>query len=148
MSTGEPAMATAGPSPMRQAGERLLEAAPGLVTWTLLLAPAWIPLVFASTGALVVAVAVLFFDAYWFLRSFVVITGVWSTYLKMRRDMSTDWLALCREAPPEGCPDPLGFFHLSVIPTYTEPYHVLEHTMQAIVDSNYPKEPKLVGLIT
>jgi cellulose synthase/poly-beta-1,6-N-acetylglucosamine synthase-like glycosyltransferase len=141
-------MATAEPSPMRQAGERLLEAAPGLITWTLLLAPAWIPLVFASTGALAVAVAVLFFDGYWFVRSFMVITGVWSTYLKMRQDMSTDWLARCREAPPEGCPDPLAFYHLSVIPTYTEPYHVLEKTVQAIVDSNYPKELKLVGIIT
>jgi cellulose synthase/poly-beta-1,6-N-acetylglucosamine synthase-like glycosyltransferase len=141
-------MATAEPSPMRQAGERLLEAAPGLITWTLLLAPAWIPLVFASTGALAVAVAVLFFDGYWFVRSFMVITGVWSTYLKMRQDMSTDWLARCREAPPEGCPDPLAFHHLSVIPTYTEPYHVLEKTVQAIVDSNYPKELKLVGIIT
>src|ERR1700736_1694716 len=148
MSTGQPAMATAEPSPMRQAGDRLLEAAPGLITWTLLLAPAWIPLVFASTGALAVAVGVLFFDAYWFVRSFMVITGVWSTYLKMRRDMNTDWLARCREAPPEGCPDPLAFYHLSVIPTYTEPYHVLEKTVQAIVDSNYPKELKLVGIIT
>jgi hypothetical protein len=66
----------------------------------------------------------------------------------MRQDMSTDWLARCREAPPEGCPDPLAFYHLSVIPTYTEPYHVLEKTVQAIVDSNYPKELKLVGIIT
>src|SRR5437660_1471023 len=148
MSTGQPAMATAEPSPMRQAGERLLEAAPGLITWTLLLAPAWIPLIFASTGALAVAVGVLIFDGYWFIRSFMVITGVWSTYLKMRRDMSIDWLARCREAPPEGCPDPLTLYQLSVIPTYTEPYHVLEKTVQAIVDSNYPKELKLVGIIT
>ncbi|MBJ7600275.1 MAG: hypothetical protein DLM67_10700 [Candidatus Nephthysia bennettiae] len=148
MSTGQPAMATAGPSPLRQAGERLLEAAPGLITWTLLLAPAWISLVFASTGALAVAVGVLIFDGYWFIRSFMVITGVWSTYLKMRRDMSIDWLARCRDAPPEGRPDPLTFYHLSVIPTYTEPYHVLEKTVQAIVDSNYPDELKLVGIIT
>ena len=141
-------MAATGPSPLRQAGDRLLEAAPGLVTWTLLLAPAWIPLIFASTGAFVVAVAVLLFDAYWFVRSFMVITGVWSTYLKMRRDMSIDWLARCREAVPEGSPDPLSFYHLSVIPTYTEPYHVLEATVRAIVEANYPKELKLVGIIT
>src|SRR4030088_1278711 len=134
---------------MRQAGDRMLEMAPGLVTWTLLLAPAWIPALFASNGAIGVAVAVLCFDLYWFFRSFTVIPGIWSPYLRMRRDMATDWLARCRsDALPEGCPDPLSFHHLSVIPTYTEPYHVLEQTCQAIVDSNYPKELKLIGIIT
>ncbi len=140
--------APAAPTLLSQLGDRLLEAAPGLITWTLLLAPAWIPLLFASDGAFAVAIAVLVFDVYWFFRSFMVITGVWSTYLKMRRDMKVHWLVLCREPVPEGCPDPLSFYHLSVIPTYTEPYHVLEKTVQAIVDSEYPRELKLIGIIT
>src|SRR5215467_9093188 len=133
---------------MRQVGDRLLEVAPGLVTWTLLLAPAWIPLLFASDGAIAVAIAVLVFDVYWFFRSFTVILGVWSTYFNMRRDMRTDWLARCREPIPEGATDPLSYHHLSIIPTYTEPYHVLEQTLQAIVDANYPKDRKLIGIIT
>jgi hypothetical protein len=143
------ALAPPAPSGVRSAGDRLLEVAPGLVTWTLLLAPAWIPQLFASDGARVVAYAVLVFDVYWFLRSFTVIGGIWSTYLKMRRDMATDWLARCRDEPlPDECPDPLSFHHLSIIPTYTEPYHVLEQTCQAIADANYPKELKLIGIIT
>jgi hypothetical protein len=91
---------------------------------------------------------VLVFDIYWFFRSFMVIIGVWSTYLKMRRDMQVDWLERCREALPEGCPEPLSFYHLSIIPTYTEPYHVLEKTVGAIVEANYPSHLKLVGIIT
>jgi hypothetical protein len=143
------ALAPASPSPMRQAGDRLLEVGPGLITWVLLLAPAWIPQVFASDGAKAVAAVVLLFDVYWFFRSFTVITGIWSTYRKMRRDMRIDWLARCRDDDlPEGSPDPLSYHHLSIIPTYTEPYHVLEETCQAIVDSNYPKELKLIGIIT
>lgn len=142
------AAAPPAPSPLRQAGERMLEATPGLITWTLLLAPGWIPLIFASSGAFAVAIAVLAFDVYWFVRAFMLIAGVWSTFLHMRRDMATDWLARCREPAPEGCPDPLSFHHLCVIPTYTEPYHVLEATLQAIVDANYPAEMKLVGIIT
>jgi cellulose synthase/poly-beta-1,6-N-acetylglucosamine synthase-like glycosyltransferase len=143
------ALAPPGPSALRQAGDRLLEVAPGLVTWMLLLAPAWIPQVFAFNGAFAVAVAVLVFDVYWFLRAFIVITGIWSTYFKMRRDMRTDWLARCRADPlPAGCPDPLSYHHLSIIPTYTEPYHVLEQTCRAIVDADYPKERKLIGIIT
>ena len=148
MSTSSPAIASAAPPPLRQLTDRLLEAAPGLVTWTLLLAPAWIPLLFASDGAMAVAVGVLVFDVYWFVRSFTVILGIWSTYFKMRRDMRIDWLARCREPVPEGALDPLGYHHLSIIPTYTEPYHVLAKTVQAIVDANYPAELKLVGIIT
>jgi hypothetical protein len=132
----------------RQFGARLFEASPGLLTWILLLAPAWIPIVFHSAGALFVASGVLLFDAYWLLRAITIITGVYSTMLKMRRDMRIDWLARCRQDVLDGTFDPLQYLHLSVIPTYTEPYHVLERTMQAIVDANYPDELKLVGIIT
>jgi cellulose synthase/poly-beta-1,6-N-acetylglucosamine synthase-like glycosyltransferase len=152
MSSTPQAVSSAGgpaPSAARQAGERLLEAAPGLVTWTLLLAPAWIPVLFASDGAFAVAVAVLVFDLYWLFRSLTVITGVWSTFRRMRRDMAIPWLDLCRkEARVEGRPHPLDYHHLSIIPTYTEPYHVLERTVQAIVDADYPDELKLVAVIT
>ena len=142
-------MTAGAPSPAHQAGDRLLEAAPGLITWILLLAPAWIPLLFLSEGARAVAYAVLVFDVYWLFRSFLVISGMWSTYFKMRRDMTTDWLARCRtDALPAGSPDPLSYHHLSIIPTYTEPYHVLEKTCQAIIDANYPPELKLIGVIT
>jgi hypothetical protein len=142
-------LASRGPSQLSQLGDRLLEVAPGLTTWLLLLAPAWIPLLFASDGAFGVAIAVLVFDVYWFFRTFTVITGIWSTYFKMRRDMRIDWWARCRDdSRPTGAPDPLSYYHLSIIPTYTEPYHVLEQTCQAIVDANYPKERKLVAIIT
>src|SRR5690349_13453927 len=53
---------------LRQFGARLFEAAPGLVTWILLLAPAWIPIVFPWPGAFAVAGAVLLFDVYWLVR--------------------------------------------------------------------------------
>src|SRR5258706_10256866 len=132
---------------LRQFGARFFEAAPGLVTWILLLAPAWIPIIFHSAGALFVASLVLVFDCYWVLRAVGVVTGVYGTMLKMRRDMQRDWLALFRQEAEQGTVDPLQFLHLTVIPTYTEPYHVLEPTVQAIVDSNYPDELKLVGII-
>jgi hypothetical protein len=133
---------------LTQFGARLFEAAPGLVTWILLLAPAWIPIIFQTPGALAVAGAVLVFDVYWLFRSITVVTGVYSTLWRMRRDMAKDWLAISRLDQKEGKTDPLQYYHLSIIPTYTEPYHVLERTVQAIVDANYPPELKIVGIIT
>ncbi|HEV1992292.1 MAG TPA: glycosyltransferase family 2 protein [Candidatus Dormibacteraeota bacterium] len=132
----------------QQFGARLFEAAPGIVTWVLLLAPAWISIVFSTPGALAVAAAVLVFDIYWVGRAITLVTGVYSTMLRMRGDMRKDWLALCREEQKKGAHDPLQYYHLCVIPTYTEPYHVLERTVQAIVDANYPPELKMIGIIT
>ncbi|HET9782933.1 MAG TPA: glycosyltransferase family 2 protein [Candidatus Dormibacteraeota bacterium] len=133
---------------LRQFGARFLEAMPGALTWIALAAPAWIPIVFKLPGAIFVACAVLVFDAYWLVRSVTVVVGVWGSLDHLKRDMATDWLQLCRADQAAGHFDPLQYFHLCVVPTYTEPYHVLERTVQAIVDSNYPDELKLVGIIT
>src|ERR1700716_2879678 len=143
-----PAVPVATSSAWQQVKERLLEVLPGLTTWTMLLAPAWIPLLFASDGALAVAVAILVFDLYWFYRSFHLVFNVWGTFRHMERDMNTDWLTRCRETVDADLHDPLSYYHLCIIPTYTEPYRVLERTVQAIVDANYPRQLKLIGIIT
>src|ERR1700694_3384375 len=90
----------------RQFGARLFEAAPGLVTWILLLAPAWIPIVFPWPGAFAVAAVVLLFDIYWLFRSVTVVTGVYSTLWRMRRDMAKDWLGIFLHEPKMGTPEP------------------------------------------
>jgi cellulose synthase/poly-beta-1,6-N-acetylglucosamine synthase-like glycosyltransferase len=133
---------------LRQFVARLFEAAPGLITWILLLAPAWVPIVFPWPGAFAVAAAVLVFDVYWLLRSVTVVTGVYNTLSRMRHDMQVDWLARCAEERADGRRNPLRYIHLSIIPTYTEPYHVLERTVQAIVDADYPPELKMIAIIT
>src|SRR5437879_5458046 len=82
---------------MRQFGARLFEAAPGLVTWVLLGAPAWIPIIFHSSGALFVAVVVLLFDTYWVVRAVGVVTGDYGAVLRVRRGAREDGVALVRE---------------------------------------------------
>jgi hypothetical protein len=139
-------LAQAPPAGLRQAGQRLLEASPGLVTWIVLLSPAWISFFFASEGAYWVAIGILVFDVYWFGRSFTVIYGVAQTMIRMNRAMRADWLEACRRF--EGSPGPLEYHHLCVIPTYSEPYHILEATVLAIVEADYPAELKMVAVIT
>ena len=126
----------------------MLEIAPGLLTWTLVLSPAWIPLAFGYYGALAVAISILIFDLYWFTRSTIVVRGSWGTYRHLRRDMKMDWLEKYEVPVPEGSRDPLSYSHLCLIPTYTEPYTTLERTVRAMAEANYPRELKLVGIIT
>src|SRR3977135_2131792 len=99
-------------SPVRQGLYRLFEATPGLITWLMLLSPAWIRIVFGVNGAFFVAFGVLVFDCYWFLRSFLVIGGILTTYGRMKRDMAIDWWASCRELEVvPGTTGPLDYFH-------------------------------------
>src|SRR5258708_33173332 len=99
---------------LHQFGARLFEAAPGLITWILLLAPAWIPIVFPWPGAFVVAGGVLVFDIYWLPRSVTLVTVVSSTLNQMLRDMKKNWLAVCYQDQVEGLRDPLQYIHLCV----------------------------------
>src|SRR3989441_13001251 len=131
-----PPVAPAWERALRQFGARSFEAAPGAFAWIMLFAPAWIPIVFKLPGAIFVAVVVLIFDAYWVLRAVSVVTGVYSTMLRMRRDMRKDWLALCRQPAPGAGAEPLQVPHLCVVPPHTEPYHLREGTVQATVDAN------------
>jgi cellulose synthase/poly-beta-1,6-N-acetylglucosamine synthase-like glycosyltransferase len=147
MASSSEAQRAGGEQSFRDAGQRLLEAAPGLVTWIVLLSPVWISLIFQSAGAFGVAVCVLLFDLYWLGRSYVVITGIFQTWRRMRRDMAAPWLQRCRELGDHD-PAPLDFYHLSIIPTYTEPYHVLEATVRAIAEADYPADLKMVAVIT
>src|SRR5436305_15090579 len=82
---------------LRTFGARLFEATPGLITWILLLAPAWIPIVFPWPGAFAVATAVLLFDVYWLVRSVRVVTGVYGRLRQMRRDLVGEWLDRCAD---------------------------------------------------
>src|SRR4030081_1147767 len=87
---------------MRQFGARLFEAGPGLVTWILLLAPAWIPIIFHTEGAVLVATAVLVFDVYWLIRAVTLVTGVYSSMLNLFRCRRKDLHAMCRAGRAAG----------------------------------------------
>ncbi|MFI5226665.1 MAG: hypothetical protein ACHQ3P_08325 [Candidatus Limnocylindrales bacterium] len=67
--------------------QRLLEVVPGVVTWTLIVAP--IALSFSYPQ--IVAWFVLTFDFYWLYKAIVLVSGVTITYLRMRRVMTVDW---------------------------------------------------------
>jgi hypothetical protein len=124
---------------------RLLEILPGTITWTLILGPMGASLFFAQQ----VAVGIVLLDAYWLLRSFVVVINIVRTYLRLRVTRRTDWWQRCLDLSATRPPiDPREVYHLTLIPTYTESYVVLEATVQAIVDANYPAERKIVAIVT
>ncbi len=48
----------------------------------------------------------------------------------------------------EPLPDPRQLWHVALIPTYTEPYEKLYETVKALAESDYPRDLRLVAIIT
>jgi hypothetical protein len=125
--------------------QRLLEVAPGALTWTILIAPVVASFIFAPY----IAVAIFLIDIYWFIRTGMVVFGVRRTYRRMKQAGFEDWWQRCLTvvAGPDR-PDPRRIVHAVLIPTYTEPYLILRETVRAIADAEYPMENKVVAIIT
>jgi hypothetical protein len=45
-------------------------------------------------------------------------------------------------------PDPRELWHVALVPTYTEPYEKLYQTVKALADADYPRDLKMVAIIT
>jgi hypothetical protein len=65
--------------------------------------------------------------------------------LAERRDLGR---VLRLTASGEPLPDPRQIWHVALIPTYTEPYEKLYQTVKALADSDYPRDLKMVAIIT
>ena len=48
----------------------------------------------------------------------------------------------------EPIPDPRQLWHVALVPTYTEPYEKLYQTIKALADSDYPRDMRMVAIIT
>jgi hypothetical protein len=53
-----------------------------------------------------------------------------------------------RNGNPEPLPDPRELWHVALIPTYTEPYEKLYETVRALAESDYPRDLRMVAIIT
>ncbi|HEY0443017.1 MAG TPA: glycosyltransferase family 2 protein [Candidatus Limnocylindrales bacterium] len=60
-----------------------------------------------------------------------------------RRDIER---LLARRGP--AIPDPGRLWHVALVPTYTEPFEKLYETVKALADADYPRDRKMVAIIT
>jgi len=133
-------------------GQRLLEVLPGMATWTVIASLVLLPVLVYPT---VVVGMVIVLDVYWLIRSIVVVRGILKTYRALRLETVIDWWQRCLELPAEAYStaagevyDPRELYHAALVPTYTEKYEVLLGTVSALAAANYPKDRKIVAIIT
>ncbi len=116
---------------------RGLELLPGAVSWTLILFPIW--------GALlipyIVAYFILFFDVYWFYKSFSLAIAAGIASKKIKRAENIDWLSKVKNSK-----NYRKISHVVIIPTYMETVDKLRETLSSIALQTFPTHKIFVVL--
>lgn len=118
---------------------RALEILPGFLTYVVLLSPFLLAIRLPVALIYIVIAA----NVYWLYKAFRIAIFVIIGYRKMRQAEATNWLQKLESDFPE---DLKRISHVFAIPTYKESLEVLEPNIQAIVESNYPKERLFIAL--
>jgi len=122
---------------------RLLEILPGALVWLTLFGMVFSSIFFPVATAYFIIV----FSAYWIFRAFHFSIHLVSAYLKMKKNLKTDWIEKLNELkekkPAKSWED---VYHLIIFPTYKESPEVIRESLRALINSRYPKEKMLVVL--
>jgi len=108
---------------------RALEILPGFVSWNLILLPYWGIFVFP----VFVAYFILFFNIYWFYQSFQIAISSIISHTRIQAAKVYDWMGDIK-----GFPDWQKVLHVVIIPTYKEPIHILERTLNSLASQEFP----------
>lgn len=90
---------------------RALEILPGLIVWLVILSPLWGSLLFPT----IIAYFILFFDVYWFYKSFSLVVTASIATKKINTAAKEDWYKKAKQLP-----DVNKVHHVLVIPNYKE----------------------------
>ncbi|KKU76362.1 MAG: hypothetical protein UY00_C0014G0014 [Candidatus Wolfebacteria bacterium GW2011_GWA1_47_6] len=90
------------------------------------------------------AVFIIFFDIYWFLKTLYLSIHLRISYHRMNTNMKVDWLAKLKADPTTNTWD--QFYHVLIFPFYKEPYEVIRETFDALIKGNYPMDKFIVVL--
>lgn len=110
---------------------RFLEILPGFLTWITILSPVWGSLFFPTQ----LAYFILFFDVYYFYKSFLLVITAHISSRKIKKAERTDWLAKAST---------LHNFekvtHVLIIPNYKERIDKMQRTLQVLSEQTFPKD--------
>lgn len=111
----------------------LWEKLPGILTWSSFILPIIVSLFYPA----VVASLIIVYALYWLVKSFKMSYALIIGYNKYRQDVKLDWLKMCKNLPHRQN-DWQNIYHVLVQATYKEDVETLDHSISAIVNSNYP----------
>ncbi|MDP2913387.1 MAG: hypothetical protein Q8N91_05200, partial [Candidatus Omnitrophota bacterium] len=119
---------------------RIFEIIPGLLTWTTLGAL----FVLAFMRPVWVAVFVIVFDLYWVIRIGYLTMLLVFAYRRLELEKNTDWLKRCESLGEVDGMRHNNIYHAVLFPAYKEGPEILMPSIQALENSNYPKDRMIV----
>lgn len=129
--------------------QRVLEIIPGILTWGLLLSPAWLGILYPE----LVIYILTFLSVYWAYMAAKHFRGLYIGYKKHRKELNVDWWEECLKLSknwdilphPETRPESLdSVVHFLLIPTYNEPLDVIKDSIDSIFDQSFPHKQILL----
>ncbi|HLD01792.1 MAG TPA: hypothetical protein VJC10_02850 [Patescibacteria group bacterium] len=108
---------------------RFLELLPGLITWIVILAPFWGSFLIPT----ILAYAILFFDVYWFYKSFSLAVTAYIAAKKIKQAEGIDWISKAETLPHF---DQVN--HFLIIPNYKETIEKLRETLTTLSHQTIP----------
>ncbi|MDE1970646.1 MAG: glycosyltransferase family 2 protein [Patescibacteria group bacterium] len=125
---------------------RTLEVIPGLLSWSTLI----VLIGLSFVVPFFVAVFIIFFDVYWFLKTVYMSVHLRVGYRKTFEHMNTDWNAKLDALSPSQYKVPVSrwgeIWHLVILPMYNEPFEVVQESMEALLATKYPQEKMIIVL--
>lgn len=117
--------------------QRALEILPGVVSWSLILFPIW----GSFLMPMVVAYFILFYNVYWFYKSFSLAIIATLSHRRIKKAESEDWFAKAKKIRNFSKVN-----HLIVIPNYQERLEKLRKTLTFITNQTVNKKKLFVVL--
>ncbi|MFA6409956.1 MAG: glycosyltransferase family 2 protein [Candidatus Buchananbacteria bacterium] len=117
---------------------RILEIIPGFLVWLTILGT----ILLSFIKPLWAIYFIIAFDLYWLLRILYMLIYLLASWKRYRHDLSIDWFAKVKELPK----DYNEYYHLIFLPTYKEPYQIVEKPFLALCQSNYDLKKFIVVL--
>jgi len=125
---------------------RFLEMVPASLVWSSLIGA----VLLSFYNPLLAIYIIILFDFYWLVKAIYWLVYLFGSYRKYRVDTKIDWFEKLKTEKPiskdgfdSGWED---LYHLVFLPTYKEPFEVLDTTFKGLLDSSYPKDKMMIAL--
>ena len=125
---------------------RFLEMIPAILVWGSLIGA----ILLSYFRPLIVIYIIILFDLYWLIKAIYWLVYLFGSYKKYRKDTRINWLVKLKAEDPVSHDNMQShwqdMYHIIFLPTYKEPFEVLDTTFKGLINSNYPTDKMMIAL--
>lgn len=126
---------------------RFFEIMPGLLAWLTL----FLVVILSFKLPIFVAIFIILFDIYWFLKTIYLTFHLRSSFQKIRGNSRVNWLEKLNDLPSESytlksAGDWRQIYHLVILPMHSEGLEIVTGSLDGLLEAQYSKDKMIVVL--